>query len=294
MDLVFVKMHGLGNDYVYVDGFTTVLPADPAGIARRISDRHRGVGGDGLILVEPSGRAAARMRIFNADGSEAEMCGNGLRCVAHLVASRGHAGPGRMMIETGRGLLQVEVFPESERRSRVEVDMGPPILPARDVPVDIGARPDEVVIGATLPGQPPAEEWVRASGLEPGMTCVSMGNPHAIFYCRDVEAVPLEVFGPAIETHPAFPRRTNVHVVQVEGEARVRMRTWERGSGITQACGTGASAVCVAGRLTGRSGPRITATLPGGDLDLRWDGEGSVWMTGPAEEVFTGTWYHGT
>lgn len=287
-DVAFVKMHGLGNDYVYIDVFASPAPKDPAALARVVADRHRGVGGDGLILVEPSPRAAARMRMFNADGSESEMCGNGVRCVAHLVVARGYAPAGPLTIETGRGVLAVEVCPEDPLRSQVKVDMGAPILTPSDVPVEL---PGESVVDQTCPGLPLDAAWVAAAGLEPGMTCVSMGNPHAIFYCRDAEAVPLEVFGPAVERHPAFPRRTNVHVVQVVSPEHVRMRTWERGSGITQACGTGASAVCVAGLLTGRSGPRITATLPGGDLLLEWSGEGAVSMTGPAEEVFTGLWH---
>ena len=290
-DIAFVKMHGLGNDYVYIDLFTNPAPADPADLAQRIADRHRGVGGDGLILVEPSLRAAARMRMFNADGSESEMCGNGVRCVAHLVVARGYAPPGPLTIETGRGVLAIEVRPDGPFRSQVKVDMGPPILSPADVPVVLPAAGGDAVIDQPCPGLPLADDWVAAAGLEPGMTCVSMGNPHAIFYCQDVDAVPLEVFGPAVERHPAFPRRINAHVVQVVSPEHVRVRTWERGSGITQACGTGASAFCVAGLLTGRSGPRITATLPGGDLLLEWSGEGAVAMTGPAEEVFTGFWH---
>lgn len=292
-DLAFVKMHGLGNDYVYIDVFANPAPADPAALAQRIADRHRGVGGDGLILVEPSPHAAARMRMFNADGSESEMCGNGVRCVAHLVVSRGYAPAGPLTIETGRGVLPIEVVPDGRFRSQVKVDMGPPILTPAEVPVELGTGSPAPVIDQPCPDLPLRDDWVVAAGLAAGMTCVSMGNPHAIFYCRDVNAVPLEIFGPVVERHPVFPRRTNVHVVQVIRPDHVRVRTWERGSGITQACGTGASAVCVAGQLTGRSGPRVTASLPGGDLLLEWSGEGSVAMTGPAEEVFTGLW-HGT
>lgn len=290
-DIPFVKMHGLGNDYVYIDVFVTPVPEDPQALARLIADRHRGVGGDGLILVEPSQTASARMRMFNADGSESEMCGNGVRCVAHLVVARGYAPAGPLTIETGRGVLAVEVMPENRLKSQVKVDMGPPILTPAEVPVVLELSDREPVIEQLCPGLPLGEDWAKAAGLEPGMTCVSMGNPHAVFYCRDVEAVPMEVFGPAVERHPAFPRRTNAHVVQVLSPEHVKVRTWERGSGITQACGTGASAVCVAGQLTGRSGPRIIATLPGGDLLLKWTGSGSVSMTGPAEEVFTGFWH---
>jgi diaminopimelate epimerase len=286
--LRFVKMHGAANDYVYVDCFAERPPADPAALAPRIADRHRGVGGDGLILVEPSKVAAARMRMFNADGSESEMCGNGVRCVAHLVVSRGHAAAGEVAVETGRGVLTLVVTPTGPRTSRVRVDMGAPLLDAAAIPV-VGAGTGPVV-DAACPAVDGREPWWDACGLDPRMTCVSMGNPHVVFYCRDVASVPLEQVGPRIETHPIFPRRVNVHFVEVLAADRVRMRTWERGSGITMACGTGASAVCVAGSLTGRTGRTVAADLPGGRLDLEWVGAGSVFMTGPAEEVFTGTW----
>jgi diaminopimelate epimerase len=284
----FVKMHGAGNDYVYIDCFTERPPADPAALAPVIADRHRGVGGDGLVLVLPSKTAAARMRMFNADGSEAEMCGNGVRCVAHLVVAHGHAQAGAVAIETGRGVLTVDVRPQGPRRSQVRVDMGEPILEAERIPVT-GAGTGRIV-EAPSAALGSAEPWWAAAGLDPHMTCVSMGNPHVIFYCRDVAAVPLETVGPRIERHPSFPQRVNVHFVQVVSPERVVMRTWERGSGITQACGTGASAVCVAGVLTGRTARKIVAELPGGELELEWTAPGPVFMTGPAEEVFEGTW----
>jgi diaminopimelate epimerase len=295
--LPFVKMHGAGNDYVYVDGFRDRAPDDPAALAPAISDRHRGVGGDGLILVLPSARGQARMRMFNADGSESEMCGNGIRCVAHLVVSRGHAAPGPVTIETGRGLLTVVVERIGPRLSRVRVDMGAPILAPAAIPVlpepSPGApvpRGEPVVDEATVTlGEP--EAWWERAGLDPRLTAVSMGNPHAIYWCRDVAAVPLEAIGPRVERHPLFPQRTNVHFVQVLDRGRVRMRTWERGSGITQACGTGASAVCVAGVLGGRTERRVVAELPGGDLELEWSAAAGVAMTGPAEEVFEGVWF---
>ncbi len=287
----FVKMHGAGNDYVYLDCFAEPRPSDPAALAPRIADRHVGVGGDGLILVEPSERAAARMRMFNADGSESEMCGNGVRCVAHLVVSRGHAAPGPVTIETGRGLLSLDVRPTGPRSSQVRVAMGEPLLDAADIPVT-GAGTGHVV-DAACAALGEREAWWHDAGLDPRMTCVSMGNPHVVFYCRDASAVPLEAVGPRIERHAMFPRRVNVHFVEVRSPEHVIMRTWERGSGITQACGTGASAVCVAGVLTGRTGQRLAADLPGGRLDLEWTGSGSVFMTGPAEEVFAGTWYEG-
>jgi diaminopimelate epimerase len=288
----FVKMHGAGNDYVYVDCFRERAPADPSSLAPLIADRHRGVGGDGLVLVQPSTRGAARMRMFNADGSEAEMCGNGIRCVAHLIVARGHAPPGPVPIETGRGLLTVDVTRTGPRTSQVRVDMGAPILDAAAIPVAVTAPGP--VVDAPCPALGPEEPWWTACGLDPRMTCVSMGNPHVVFFCRDVDLVPLESVGPRLETAPLFPQRINVHFVQVLSPRHVRMRTWERGSGITQACGTGAAAVCVAGVLSGRTARHVAADLPGGTLELAWpeaaDGSGHVVMTGPAEEVFEGTW----
>ncbi len=287
--LAFVKMHGLGNDYVYVDRFAETTPFSAAALAPLISDRHRGVGGDGLILIEPSTRAAARMRMFNADGSESEMCGNGVRCVAHLVVARGYAAAGEVTIETGRGVLVVVVTPTGPRTSRVRVDMGAPLLRPDEIPVE-GSTDQERLVDADSAaiGQPSA--WWEEAGLDPRMTCVSMGNPHVIYYCTAVEAIPLEKIGPLVETHSSFPRRINVHFVERQTEKRVKVRTWERGTGITQACGTGASAVCVAGVLTGRTATAIEAELPGGVLDLEWDGTGAVFMTGPAEEVYVGRW----
>ena len=288
-ELAFIKMHGLGNDYVYIDRFVESASFAPTVLAREIADRHRGVGGDGLILVERSTRAAARMRMFNADGSESEMCGNGVRCVAHLVVSRGYAAAGKVSIETGRGVLVVTVTSTGPRSSRVQVDMGKPLLHPDEIPVAlVGSEGRLVDVEADVVGNRAA--WWDEAGLDPRMTCVSMGNPHVIFYCNDVAAVPLEKIGPQIETHPLFPRRINVHFVQRQAAERVKVRTWERGTGITQACGTGASAVCVAGVLSGRTADQIEAELPGGVLELAWDRSGVVFMTGPAEEVFTGNW----
>ena len=292
----FVKMQGAGNDYVYIDCFAEPTPADPAALAPRIADRHFGVGGDGLILVMPSTVAAARMRMFNADASESEMCGNGVRCVAHLVVARGRAPAGPVTIETGRGVLTLEVTPEGSRCSRVRVDMGEPLLSAAEIPVMVAAQADSSpaggrVVDAACAALGSPEAWWEEAGLDPRMTCVSMGNPHVTFYCRDVACVPLELIGPRIETHAIFPRRVNVHFVEVLSPERVRMRTWERGSGITMACGTGASAVCVSGVLSGRTGRRIVAEVPGGALELEWAASGHVFMTGPAEEVFEGSWW---
>jgi diaminopimelate epimerase len=275
-------MHGAANDYVYIDCFVEPTPADPATLAVRIADRHRGVGGDGLILVEPSSRAAARMRMFNADGSESEMCGNGVRCVAHLVVARGRAPAGAVTIETGRGVLTVVVTPTGPRSSQVRVDMGAPVLGAADIPVAVaGNQPDGRVVAAVSPALAGREEWWDAAGLDPRMTCVSMGNPHVVFYCRDVAAVPLEVVGPRLETAPIFPRRVNVHFVEVLAPDHVRMRTWERGSGITMACGTGACAAVAVMRDRGLVDERVEVHLPGGVLIITDTGEELI-LEGPA------------
>jgi diaminopimelate epimerase len=277
----FVKMHGLGNDYVYVDCFRQRPPADAAALSRAVSDRHFGVGSDGLILICPSERADARMRMFNADGSEAEMCGNGVRCVAKYVYDHGIAPRNAVTVETGRGVLRLDLEVEEGKVSRVRVDMGEPILAADRIPTTFaGPR----VVNESLPATP-------GVCVEGGVTCVSMGNPHAVLYCPDVAAVPLEAVGPVLENLPVFPRRINVHFVQVHSPEEVTMRTWERGSGVTLACGTGACAVAVAGVLTGKTGRDLLAHLPGGDLRLEWsEADNHVCMTGPAVEVFQGEW----
>lgn len=274
----FTKMHGIGNDYVYVDTFNQPAPVDASRLAVTISDRHFGVGSDGLILIMPSERADARMRMFNADGSEGEMCGNGVRCVAKYLYDHGLALKDRVTVETGRGVLSLALEIAAGKVSRVRVDMGAPILRAAEIPT-------------TLPNDPPIDAPLRLDGRTFEVTAVSMGNPHAVIYVDDVQAFPLELLGPALERHPAFPNRVNVHIVELVNRKEVRMRTWERGSGITLACGTGACAVCVAGVLTGRTERQVLAHLPGGDLDLAWpDPGGSVFMTGPATEVFNGDW----
>lgn len=274
----FTKMHGLGNDYVYVNTFEQAEPADPVKLAIVVSDRHFGIGSDGLILIGPSQNADARMRMFNADGSESEMCGNGVRCVAKYIHDHGIATKDRVTVETGRGVLSLDLQVEGGKAKRVRVDMGPPILNSSEIPT-------------TLQGDPPVNAPVVIDGQTYAVTAVSMGNPHAIIYVADVASFPVEALGPVFENHPAFPRRVNVHFVEVIGPGEVKMRTWERGSGITLACGTGACSVCVAGVLTGRTGPKILAHLPGGDLELEWVGpDQPVFMTGPATEVYSGEW----
>jgi diaminopimelate epimerase len=301
----FTKMHGLGNDYVYVDCFAAQMPSDPAALARSIADRHLGVGGDGLILICPSPIADARMRMFNADGSESEMCGNGVRCVAKYVYDHGLVSKRTVTIETGAGVLSLDLEIDNDARGaaggqsggkvrRVRVDMGQPRLAAREIPVALpGVAPHEPVVDFALDKYLAGwhhEKWHDTCGLEPGMTTVSMGNPHLILFCRDVIEVPLASVGPRLERAAQFPNRINVHFVQVHSADEVTMRTWERGSGITLACGTGASAVCVAGVLARRTGRHILAHLPGGDLELEWRADDHVMMTGPAVEVFSGEW----
>ncbi len=286
----FTKMHGAGNDYVYVNCFDEPQPADPAHLARTIADRHFGVGGDGLILICPSDVADARMRMFNADGSESEMCGNGVRCVAKYVYDHGISQQDTLRIETGAGVLSLELTASSGKVDKVRVDMGEPILEAKHIPTVL---PGSRIVNHPLEenADAPKNAWWRECGLDPRMTLVSMGNPHMVLYCEDVARVPLEQIGPRFEHDPLFPRRINVHFVRVHRPGEVTMRTWERGSGITLACGTGASAVCVAGVLTGRSERTILAHLPGGDLTLEWNEQNNhVYMTGPAVEVFTGEW----
>jgi diaminopimelate epimerase len=274
----FTKMHGIGNDYVFVNMFEEKLPDEPAKLAVALSDRHFGIGGDGLILIMPSERADARMRMFNADGSEGEMCGNGIRCVATYLYDHGLARKRRLTIETGRGLLTLDLELNGERVARVRVEMGTPILAAAAIPTH-------------LQGDPPIDASLTLAEQVLTVTALSMGNPHAVTYVLDVAAFPLERLGPEAERHPAFPQRVNLHVVQVLGEGKVRMRTWERGSGMTLACGTGACAVCVAGVLSGRTGRSVTVHLPGGDLEVEWPHDnGPVFMTGPATEVFSGEW----
>ncbi|MBN2021048.1 MAG: diaminopimelate epimerase [Sedimentisphaerales bacterium] len=286
----FTKMHGLGNDYVFVDCFSEKV-ANPVKIAIEISDRHFGVGADGLILICPSRKADAKMRIFNADGSEAEMCGNGIRCLAKYVYEHKLAKPGgpvsmgdkaeypaSLKIETKAGVLTLGLDIQGSTVANVCVNMGEPRFRPKDIPVK-------------LPGKRIIEHPIDVLKQRLPVTCVSMGNPHAVFFCDEVEWVELDLFGPAIENSRIFPRRTNVHFVEVESKTRFRMRTWERGSGITLACGTGACACCVAAAITGRCGRRITAKLPGGHLLLNWSTDDNcVYMAGPAIKVFEGNW----
>ena len=273
----FTKMQGAGNDYVYVDCFSEPVPQQPDALARRISDRHFGVGGDGLILICKSQQANARMRMFNADGSESEMCGNGVRCVAKYVYEHGLCRRETLQIETGRGILNLKLEVTAGRVERVRVDMGEPILAPALIPT-------------TLPGNMVVNADLQVGGKTLCVTCVSMGNPHCITFVDELSDDWVLGVGPKVETDPHFPRRVNAEFVQVLSRTEVRMRVWERGSGETLACGTGACAVCVAGALSGRTERKILAHLLGGDLELHWTEDGHVHMTGPAVEVFSGEW----
>jgi diaminopimelate epimerase len=274
----FTKMQGCGNDYVYVDCFNHPMPHDPVGLSRAISDRHFGVGSDGLILICPSDKADARMRMFNADGSESEMCGNGIRCVAKYVHDHGLVRKPTLRIESGRGVLTLELEICGGAARQVRVDMGEPILKSELIPT-------------TLPGDPPTEASLALPERTLTVTCVSMGNPHCVSFVDEITDGLVLSIGPKVEHHTVFPRRTNVEFVRVNRPDDVTLRVWERGSGETLACGTGACGVAVAGVLTGRLQRHVTAHLPGGDLQLHWsETDNHVYMTGPAVEVFSGDW----
>jgi diaminopimelate epimerase len=274
----FTKMQGAGNDYVYVDCFDEQID-DPETLAKVISDRHYGVGGDGLILVMPSETSDVRMRMFNSDGSEGQMCGNGIRCVAKYAWDHARTEANPMSVETMSGVKIIDlVLDAAGKATGATVDMGEPILDPPSIPVNM--RLETVV-----------EMPIRSLSRAFNMTCVSMGNPHTVIFVDDVSSIELDQFGPDLEHNALFPERINVHFVQVHSGDEVTVRTWERGTGHTLACGTGASAVCVAGILAKKTDRKITAHLDGGDLELEWrESDGHVYMTGPATEVFTGQW----
>lgn len=279
----FTKMHGAGNDYVYVDCFDEPVPDDPAELARRVAHRHYGVGGDGLVLICPAEGADARMRMFNADGSESEMCGNALRCVGKYVYDHGICRRGTLRIETGAGLLTLELQTADGKAHGARVDMGPPVLEPAKVPTTLPGNP-------SMDGGPVVDADLHVGGRRLRVTCVSMGNPHCVTFVDQLTGDWVPRLGRQIETDPHFPNRVNAEFVRVISPGEVEMRVWERGSGETQACGTGACAVCVAGVLAGRTDRKILAHPPGGDLELHWAHDNHVYMTGPAVEVFSGQW----
>lgn len=284
----FTKMHGIGNDYVYVNGFSETV-ADPSAVARKVSDRHFGIGSDGLILILPSDKADVRMRMFNADGSEGEMCGNGIRCVAKYAYDHGLTANNPMRVETGRGVLTLALKTSNNKVEQVTVKMGEPRLELAQIPVN----PEKVVAAAQK-----HEYYIRVPVLGTSdkshrllMTFVNIGNPHAVIFVDETRGVALAEVGPILEHHQAFPARANIHWARIISPTEIRMITWERGSGITWACGTGASAVCVAAVITGRAQRNVLIHLPGGDLNIEWrEADNNVYMTGPATEVFSGDW----
>lgn len=273
----FTKMQGLGNDYVYLD-CTKEVPGDLPGLARAMSDRHFGVGSDGLICIRASDRADFRMSMFNADGSEGEMCGNGIRCVGKFVYDSGLTDRTTLTVDTLAGVKTLELHAEDGAVGAVTVDMGEPILDLPSIPV-------------TGSGERFVERQIMVLGRPWPVTCLSMGNPHAVLFVEDLDRIDVRSMGLAVERHSIFPHRTNTEFVQVLGPAALRMRVWERGSGETLACGTGACAALAAGHLTGRTGREAVVRLLGGELKIRWDeDDGHIYMTGPAVTVFTGEW----
>lgn len=271
----FTKMQGLGNDYVYVNCFEEKIE-NPSELAVKVSDRHFGIGSDGLILIRPSEVADFRMTMFNADGSESEMCGNGIRCVGKYVYDYGLTDKTEVSVETIAGIKYLKFLIRDGKVDMVTVNMGEPILKPELVPV-VGEG-DAVI-----------DSPIEVDGKEYKMTCVSMGNPHSVVFVDDVDNFPLHEVGPLFEHHKAFPRRVNAEFCQVIDRTHAKMRVWERGTGETLACGTGTCATAVACILNGKTEDEVTITLLGGDLIIRWDREKNViYMTGPARVVFDG------
>lgn len=272
----FTKMQGAGNDYVYVNCLNEEV-ANPEETARFVSDRHFGIGADGLILIKPSQRADFEMAMYNADGSRGEMCGNGIRCVAKYAYDYGLTDQTRISVDTLAGIKYLELFLEQGKVSRVKVNMGTPCLTAAEIPV---VSDTEQAINVPL----------EVEGKTYAMTAVSMGNPHCVLFLEeDVRELDLEAIGPAFENHPRFPKRINTEFVNVVDDHTLRMRVWERGSGETLACGTGACAAAVAAVLNGRTIKETVVLLSGGELTIAWEGKDTpVYMTGPAVTVFDG------
>jgi len=270
MELEFTKMHGAGNDFVFLDCLKNNID-DLQSIAKKLCDRRFGVGADQLLTVHPSQVADFKMEIYNADGSQVEMCGNGIRCFAKYVYDHGITRKRELEVETLAGIIRPRIVGEL-----VEVDMGEPILEGRKIPVDADGE---------IRNRP-----LAVDGITYEVTCVSMGNPHCVLYLDDIDALDLEKIGPRFEHHPFFPKRVNTEFIKILSPAEVKMRVWERGAGETWACGTGAAAVCVAGSLTGSTDRGLTVHLVGGDLEVEWTADEHVVQVGPTVEVFTGTW----
>jgi len=274
-EIELTKIHGCANDYLFANCLDHSLD-DAGALAREVSDRRRGIGSDGLILVCPSSRADFRMEMYNADGSRGEMCGNGIRGFGKYVADRGLADGDRVAVETDAGVKTLELFRNGGNRvDRVTVDMGAPVLEGREIPVDADG--------------PVIDQSLEVAGRSWNVTCVSMGNPHCVSFVVDPDALDLATIGPQFVGHPFFPRGVNAEFVRGDSRSHLTMRVWERGSGETWACGTGACAVVVAAALTGRADRQVTVSLPGGDLEIDYRDDERVLMTGPAVEVFTTT-----
>ncbi len=271
----FTKMQGLGNDFVLVNTLECDLAGDLAELSRKVCDRHFGIGADGLVLIVPSREADIRMRIFNPDGSEPEMCGNAIRCFARYVYEHNIVRKKVITVETLAGIIVPELILEGETVTSVRVDMGEPRLDRGQIPME---GPEGRVV----------DEPVSVNEETCRVTCVSMGNPHCVTFVSDVNNIPLAQIGPALECHPVFPRKTNVEFVQIINKQEVNMRVWERGAGETLACGTGACATGVACILNNFTDRKVTVHLAGGDLVIEWADNNHVYMTGPGEYVFTG------
>jgi len=277
--IVFVKMHGIGNDFVVIGALDDLpLPEEKLSeFARFVCDRHFGVGADGVIWILPSQVADFKMRIFNPDGSEAEMCGNGIRCAAKWFYDRDYAKGKAVQVETLAGIKTVWVQEENGKAVAVTVDMGEPIFAPSLVPTSLGEGSEAIEVPLSVEG---AGTYI--------VSAVSMGNPHCVVFVNDVDNFPVETIGPRIEHHPAFPKRTNVEFVQVLSRNEMKVRVWERGAGLTLACGTGACASLVIASRTGRTDRKAKVHLPGGTLTIEWRDDGRIYMTGPAVEVFRG------
>ena len=292
MDVRFTKMEGCGNDYVYISGFDFKLdPEKKPEIVQKLSDRHFGIGGDGVIFINPSEIADFEMEMWNADGTRGEMCGNGIRCVGKFVYDSGMTDKKEITVESFGKVKYLTLYTDEadgkEAVTSVRVNMGEPILEAKDVPVIAGSSP-VVAEAIHIPLQQTGDQ--EGSDGDYKMTCVSMGNPHAVVYIDSTDDLEIEKIGPLFENHERFPNRTNTEFVEIIDREHVKMRVWERGSGETLACGTGCCAVCVAGVLNGFTEPRLEVRVLGGALLIEWDWEKNlVWMTGPATTVFEGT-----
>lgn len=277
MKIQFTKMHGLGNDFIIIDN-RAMEEIDFSSMAVNLCRRRFSIGADGILVIAPSSIAGLKMEIFNPDGSQADMCGNGIRCFARHVFEEGILPSPRQAVETLAGIIRPEIIedPGSPGGLLVRVDMGPPGLDSGQIPVN-------------LPGiSPVIDQVMDAAGEQFTFSAVSMGNPHCLIFVEEPTDRLVREIGPRVEAHPLFPRKTNVEFIRVEGRDRLNVRVWERGAGETMACGTGACASVVAGRLKGLLDSRVTVHLPGGSLQVEWDGQGSVMMTGPAVEVFRG------